>query len=212
MTDRVRVVNLANSLVMLAQGVPFLHAGQDMLRSKSGDSNSFDSGDWFNLLDFSYESNGWARGLPPAWDNEANWPWIGPLLDDPAMAPGSDAIRAANAHLKEMLHIRKSSSLFRLESAAEVIGRLSFHNTGPDQVPGLIVMRLVGDDEAIIVLFNASAQAQAFALEGAAGFELHPVQRASSDPVVRRARVEQATETFHVPARTVAVFKSVGSD
>ena len=32
MADRVRAVNLANSLVMLAQGVPFFHAGQELLQ------------------------------------------------------------------------------------------------------------------------------------------------------------------------------------
>ena len=35
MDDRVRVVNMANSLIALGQGVPFFHAGQDLLRSKS---------------------------------------------------------------------------------------------------------------------------------------------------------------------------------
>ena len=36
--DRVRVQNLANSLVAFGQGIPFFHAGQEMLRSKSLDS------------------------------------------------------------------------------------------------------------------------------------------------------------------------------
>jgi pullulanase-type alpha-1,6-glucosidase len=206
MSDRVRVVNLANSIVALAQGIPFFHAGQDMLRSKSFDSNSFDSGDWFNLLDFSYETNGWARGLPPAWDNEANWPYAGPLLADPDMLPGSLDIRAANIHLKEMLQIRKSSELFRLETADEVIQQVSFHNTGLDQVPGLIVMQLRGDDEVVMVLFNVTTQAQTFHLEGASGFKLHPVQQVSIDPVVRGASFDQAIAAFNVPERTVAVF------
>jgi pullulanase-type alpha-1,6-glucosidase len=206
MDDRLRVVNLANSIVASAQGIPFFHAGQDMLRSKSFDSNSFDSGDWFNLLDFSYESNGWARGLPPAWDNEANWPLAGPMLADPEMAPRSAEIRAASAHLEEMLRIRKSSPLFRLGSSEEIIDSVSFHNTGPDQVPGLIVMRLDGDSESIVVLFNATTQAQSFALEDDSGYELHPVQRASSDPVVRQSRFDPVQSVFLVPARTTAVF------
>jgi len=40
------------SLVALGQGVPFFLAGDDLLRSKDMDNNSFDSGDWFNKLDF----------------------------------------------------------------------------------------------------------------------------------------------------------------
>jgi pullulanase-type alpha-1,6-glucosidase len=210
MDDRVRVVNLANSIVMLAQGVPFFHAGQDMLRSKSLDSNSFDSGDWFNLLDFSYETNGWARGLPPAWDNEANWLVGAPLLGNPGFSPRRNDILAANAHMKEMLRIRKSSERFRLRTAGDVMEQLTFHNTGPDQVPGLIVMQLEDDtNETIVVLFNATTQAQSFTLDRALGFHLHPVQQNSGDPVVRAARFEDRTKRFNVPARTTAVFIAI---
>ena len=46
--DRVRMQNLGLDLVMYSQGVPFFHAGGDMLRSKSLDRDSFNSGDWFN--------------------------------------------------------------------------------------------------------------------------------------------------------------------
>ena len=73
MADRVRMQNLGNSLVMLSQGVPFFQAGDDMLRSKDMDRNSYNSGDWFNRLDFTYETNNWGVGLPPA-DNQGNCP------------------------------------------------------------------------------------------------------------------------------------------
>jgi pullulanase len=63
--DRVRMNNLAISLVMFSQGVPFFHAGDDLLRSKSLNPNSYDSGDWFNQLDWTYQSNNWGVGLPP---------------------------------------------------------------------------------------------------------------------------------------------------
>jgi pullulanase-type alpha-1,6-glucosidase len=212
MADRVRVVNLANAIVALAQGVPFFHAGQEMLRSKSMDSNSFDSGDWFNLLDFSYADNGWARGLPPAWDNEANWPVAGPLLADPAMKPGPEAIQSAVAHFREMLQIRKSSGLFRLRTAQDISRRLGFHNTGPGQVPGLIVMALRGDEgEAVVVLFNATPEEQVFRHSGGGAFHLHPVQQTSRDMIVRSSKFNAVTGTFRVPARTVAVFEALVS-
>jgi len=44
---------LATAMVILAQGVPFLHAGQEFYRSKKGDENSYRSGDEINLLDWS---------------------------------------------------------------------------------------------------------------------------------------------------------------
>ena len=89
MDVRVRLHNMAVSTVMLSQGVPFFHAGQDLLRSKSLDRNSYDSGDWFNKLDFTYNSDNWGVGLPQAGDNQSNWPILQPLLANLAMNPGA---------------------------------------------------------------------------------------------------------------------------
>jgi pullulanase len=41
---------LASSIPLLAQGIPFIHAGQEFQRSKNGDSNSYQSGDEINSL------------------------------------------------------------------------------------------------------------------------------------------------------------------
>lgn len=209
--DRVRVQNMGNAIVALAQGIPFFHAGQDMLRSKSTDRNSYDAGDWFNLLDFSYSENGWGRGLPLQGDNEANWEVTTSLLANPDLAVGNKEITAAVRNMRELMHIRSSSKLFRLQSAVQVMSQLAFHNTGPDQILGLIVMSL-RDEEGIkhVVIFNASTQEQSYTLEEVAGdkFKLHQVQRTSSDHVVRRSSYDKKLGTFTVPARTTAVFNS----
>jgi pullulanase-type alpha-1,6-glucosidase len=204
-SDRMRAQNLATSLVILAQGVPFLHAGQDILRSKSLDRNSYDSGDWFNLLDFSLGSNGWGRGLPPKQDNAASWPVQRSLLADRRIAVGPAQIRAAAAHAREMLAIRRSSPLFRLRTAEEIAKRLSFHNVGPAQIPGLIVMSLKGEDGVeIVTIFNSTPGDMTFALDLGRPFKLHPIQQASSDPFLRKAAY--ANGRFRTPARTTAVF------
>jgi len=204
MAERVRAQNLATSLVLLAQGVPLLHAGQELLRSKSLDRNSYDSGDWFNLLDFSFSENGWGRGLPPRWDNAANWSVAGPMLADPTLEPDAAAIRSARAHVLEMLAIRRSSPLFRLRSGEAVKQALRFHNTGPGQVPGLVVMSIEWEGAAAVALINAATVDRHFGPGLAGDFELHPVQQRSHDPRTREARFEQGL--FHVPARTASVF------
>ena len=71
MAQRVRMQNLGNSIVMLSQGVPFFQAGDDLLRSKSLDRNSYNAGDWFNALDWTGQTTHWGRGLPLAGDNES---------------------------------------------------------------------------------------------------------------------------------------------
>ena len=131
--DRIRMNNLTLDLAMLGQGVPFFHAGDELLRSKSLDRNSYNSGDWFNKLDFTYTSNHWAVGLPPAGDNADKWPIIQPLLADEKLKLQPPEIQSALTHFEEMLKIRKSSKLFRLETADQIKQHLSFYNTGPDQ-------------------------------------------------------------------------------
>jgi len=213
---RARMQNMGISLETLSQGVVFYHAGIDMLRSKSFDKNSYNSGDWFNKLDFTYQTNNWAVGLPPASDNQADYGVMQPLLADPALASTPDDIMSTVMHTQEMLQIRKSSKLFRLETAEEIQNRLTFYNVGPDQLPGVIVMSLsdmVGDDldsncEQIIVIFNATPDDLAYEIGDLANlaFELHPVLAASYDTLVQTASYDAATGTFTVPAYTTAVF------
>lgn len=53
-------IKLALSLVILAQGVPFIHCGQEFLRTKNGCENSYNAGDEINGVDWerkdSYDS------------------------------------------------------------------------------------------------------------------------------------------------------------
>ncbi len=44
--------NLGTTIVLLSQGVPFIHAGQEFLRTKGGDENSYKSSDEVNRLDW----------------------------------------------------------------------------------------------------------------------------------------------------------------
>jgi pullulanase len=76
-----------------SQGIAYFHAGIEMLRSKSMDRNSYDSGDWFNRLDWRFEDNHWGSGLPPKQDNAELWPLLQPLLADPAIKPTPAQIR-----------------------------------------------------------------------------------------------------------------------
>lgn len=47
-----QIHQLATSMVILSQGVPFIHAGQEFFRTKNGDENSYESADEVNLLDW----------------------------------------------------------------------------------------------------------------------------------------------------------------
>jgi pullulanase-type alpha-1,6-glucosidase len=217
MADRVRMNTLSLSTVALGQSPAFFHAGADLLRSKSLDRNSYNSGDWFNHLGWpgGTGGNGFGRGLPPKADNESRWPYARPLLADPALAPSAADVAAATAAAQDLLRLRFSSPLFRLGSAAEITRRVTFPIGGPGQTPGVVVMRIsdtVGADldptaKGVLVVFNATPGAATQTVPGLAGaaLTLSPVQAAGSDAVVRTTSWNAAAGAVTVPARTVAV-------
>ena len=220
LAQRVRMQLLALSIPALSQGLPFFHAGGEILRTKSLDADSYDSGDWFNRVDFSHRTNHWGMGLPIAEKNQERWPIIGPLIADRALAPSAAGIEAAFGTFRDFLRIRASSPLFRLHSAEDVQARVTFLNTGPRQTPGLIAMALSDAAEGrpalgskwsrIVVVFNASPEEARFAYPAFAqmALTLHPVQASGADEVVKQARHDRATASLVVPGLTTAVFVS----
>jgi pullulanase len=54
--ERINMHKLALSIVLTSQGISFLHAGTEFLRSKMGVENSFESSDSINAIDWSLKS------------------------------------------------------------------------------------------------------------------------------------------------------------
>lgn len=130
------------ALVVLSQGIPFLHAGDELLRSKCLDRDAYNSGDYFNRLDYAGADNNFGFGLPPASKNAEFYPFYAPILANAALRPSPAQIAATQAYVKELLRIRGSSKLFRLPTAFDVHRHVKFHNQGPAQVVGLLFMQL----------------------------------------------------------------------
>ncbi|MGW0122945.1 pullulanase-type alpha-1,6-glucosidase [Streptomyces sp. NPDC003327] len=205
--DRARMQVLAMATATLSQGPALSQAGSDLLRSKSLDRNSYDSGDWFNAIHWDCrDGNGFGIGLPPAADNKAKWGYGKPLLTDPDLTVGCAEIDGASAAYRELQTIRTTEPVFSLATAGQVQSALAFPLSGPAETPGVITMRL-GD---LVVVFNATPQgtSQKVADLAGKGYALHPVQATGSDSVVKSASYEAGSGTFTVPARTVAVFKA----
>ncbi len=213
--DRVRVQNLALAYAIFSQGVPFIHMGSELLRSKSFLRDSYDYGDWFNAVDFSKQSNNYNRGLPPAVKDQANWPLILQVLEK---NEGRDHVSPEQIHFAsrvftDWLKIRSTSRLFRLTNEEQIVSRVSFLNMGPQQVPGLIAMKindeLAGEDldgavSSIIVLFNNSLEHIQFSYRDAQDYSLHPVQVVGADKLILEASATSAG--FFVPRLSAVVF------
>ncbi|KOX20191.1 sulfonate ABC transporter ATP-binding protein [Streptomyces sp. NRRL F-6491] len=205
--DRARAQVLAMATATLSQGPALSQAGSDLLRSKSLDRNSYDSGDWFNAIHWDCrDGNGFGRGLPPAADNKPKWGFGKPLLTNPALTVGCAQIDGASAAYRDLQKIRATEPVFSLATTDRVRSALTFPLSGRDETPGVITMRL-GD---LVVVLNATPQAQSQKVTDLAGkgYRLHPVQAKGSDPVVKTAAHAKDSGTFTVPARTVAVFKA----
>jgi pullulanase/glycogen debranching enzyme len=215
MADRIRMNTIALAFPALSQTPSFWHAGADLLRSKSLDRNSYNSGDWFNTLDWTGADNGFGHGLPPQGDNGSKRSYQEPLLADASLKPTPEQVQTAGAAAEDLLRLRFSSQLFRLGTADLINRKVSFPVSGSaDAHAGVIVMRIndtVGADvdsklKNVVVVFNTTPSSVQQKVPGVSGLVLSSVQAHGSDAVVKTASWDGGSSTLTVPARTVAVF------
>ncbi|MEG2902564.1 MAG: alpha-1,6-glucosidase domain-containing protein, partial [Massilia sp.] len=214
--ERARVQVLGMAINAFSQGVAYYHAGIDTLRSKSLDRNSFNSGDWFNRIDWTYQDNFFGTGLPPAPDNAKDWPLFKPLLANAALKPAPADIAFARDAFRDLLRIRASSTLLRLRTADDINTRLRFFNTGPQQEPTVLAAWLDGKGypgagfAGMGYLVNVDKRAHTIKDATLRGkrLKLHPVHSApgAADKRALKARFDSASGTFTVPPRTAVVF------
>jgi pullulanase-type alpha-1,6-glucosidase len=210
--DRVRIHVLSQAIINYSQGIPFHQMGSDILRSKSMDRNSYDSGDWFNKVDFTLETHNWGRGMPPAWDNERRWEDIRPHLLNPNISVTTEHIEWAHHVFMDQLRVRYSTPLLRLAGADEVHERIMFHNVGPDQVPGVIAMSVsdgicAGENldpnyDGIFVLINARNEAFNYAVD-LTGYEVHPILKNGTDDALKN--IEVGAQGVMIPPHSALV-------
>jgi len=214
--ERARVQHLANAVVAFSQGIAYFHAGQEMLRSKSMDRNSYDSGDWFNRIDWTFTDNGFGAGLPPRQDNEGSWPLMAPRLADPALKPTAAEIVWTRDAFLDLLRIRSGSTLLRLRTAQDIRERLQLLDTGPQQAGSVVGAHIDGRGypgagfAAMVALINADTvprRVAAPALRGQA-WQLHPVLAAptAADRRAAQSAWDAPSATFTVPPRTAVVW------
>ena len=131
--DRIRMNNLAASICMTSQGVPFFQAGEEMLRSKplgngEFDHNSYSSPDSVNSLKW----------------NDLN----------------NETYRNVYSYYQGLIAFRQAHPALRMTSPEEVQEKISnltgldFNVTGFHIAPGAN-----GDESEIIVIFNPRSEA-----------------------------------------------------
>lgn len=127
--DRIRMNRLAAAFSILSQGVPFFHAGEEMLRTKPDgkggfDENSYRSGDEVNAF---------------RWEN----------LSKPDYAKTIEYYRG-------LIAFRKAYSSLRLKYRKEVVNAVEMLPYRDSQV---VVFKVTGEGQNILFIFNASTEA-----------------------------------------------------
>ncbi|MGM0774321.1 MAG: pullulanase-type alpha-1,6-glucosidase [Pseudomonadota bacterium] len=205
---QMQVVGL--SVPILSQGIPFIHMGSELLRSKSMERDSYDSGDWFNEVDFSYQDTAWNRGLPRQDKDGANWDLITEIISQFETGPTAREINYTREQVEKLLSVRNESELFRLQTAEEIGERLNFHNTGTDQLPGVILFSLDdGPDngmtdldsnvDQIVVVINSTGSEHSLDTSLTDSFTVMADTSPNESAAV-------TSGTFTVPGLSVAVF------
>ena len=220
MDDRMRMQVLSNATVALGQSPSFWASGTELLRSKSLDRDSYNSGDWFNAIVWDGSWNQFGKGLPVADKNADKWALMAPLLADAANLPSTENMKLTEAISLDLLRLRSSTPLFTLGDADLIKDKMTFPNSAETNTPGVIVMAIddrVGENvdanlDSVVVVFNSTTKTWEDEVDGFAGrdLSLSSIQADGADEVVKAATWSSGAAS--VPARSVAVFVEEGSD
>lgn len=133
--QRIAMDKLSNTIVLTSQGMPFLHAGVDFLRSKNGDENSYKSSDEVNGLDWKLKE-----------ENLDTFNYYKGLIELRKMYP------AFSLGTKEL--IQENLTFFDQTPESAIVL--------PDQMVGYSIKKGAGEstNDEIFVLFNGKLDAQ----------------------------------------------------
>lgn len=138
---RIKMDKLAAAIVILSQGVPFIHLAQDFLRSKP---NKFEDDQIPEDVNY-YSSNSYNL---PDFTNTVKW---------------NKKLKYKDVfdYYKALIRLRKSSSLFRMSTKEEVAEHLSFMETGDCN---FIKFMLANEKECFIIALNPYLEERRFSL------------------------------------------------
>lgn len=128
--------NLAAAIYLTAQGIPFIHAGEEILREKlnedgSRNHNSYNSSDFVNAI---------------RWDHLETEEYADTL-----------------AYYQGLIAFRKAHSALRMSTSAQISENIQATVVGSNVVAFLIDGNATGDDD-IFVIFNANSSAVSVSL------------------------------------------------
>lgn len=210
--DRQRMQQLLLALPLLGQSIPFIESGSELLRSKNGDQDSYNSGDFFNRIDWSGHENFWGEALPPAWKNQADWSFWEPRLRTPELRATPALVSQTKGYFKALLRVRQSSGLFKLNTPAEIANHLRFIDNDSNAEAGLIALYLQNSQESLVIFINASREGRIFNHDLLKrSWQLHPFFDEQIDAVLSEVQINSSLGSIWIPGRSTVILKGAGA-
>jgi pullulanase len=117
---RIKIDRLAQAVILISQGIPFIQGGEEFLRTKYFNHNSYNAGDYYNQL---------------KWDRKSKY---------------KDTFN----YYKGLIELRKKHPAFRMRTARQIKGHLSFFEA-PYGAVGFKITGFAEDSwEEIYVFYN----------------------------------------------------------
>ncbi|MBR7178760.1 MAG: type I pullulanase [Oscillospiraceae bacterium] len=123
---------MAAAYYITAQGVPFIHAGEEMLRSKPTEDAEGN---------FVFDHNSYSSG-----DGVNSFKWA--MLQD-------DMVAASYDYYKGLIAFRKAHPALRMTEQSEILAAMESLNTGSDQVVAILNKGGNGENAQILTIINA---------------------------------------------------------
>lgn len=169
MENKARMQGIAVASVMFGQSPVFDQQGTDLLRTKYFQNDSYNTGDFSNKVNYSYnEGNEFIPGaLVNKTKDAEDWNAILEVSEYNSDVGPDVKASMAKTYLA-MAEIRKDHNLFYLGDPELIKKHVSFLNVGSKQIPGLIVMKITkpegyeSQDKEILVMLNAAPEARSF--------------------------------------------------
>lgn len=134
--EKIAADKLSAALILLAQGIPFLHLGEDFLRTKPKRLDKEPEAIHESFEDNSYNS--------PDYTNSIKWGRKSQYCE-------------VYRYYRELIALRKETPLLRLSDAEEI--RQKLHFLKADDI-GVILMKLEDESDCIIAAFNPYREAK----------------------------------------------------
>lgn len=138
----------SNAMVLTAQGIPFIHAGDEFLRSKPDDGLTQPQYTRYGFVHNSYESTDTVNQM--RWDLKASPQGL-----------------AMNEYFKGLIGLRKSEPLLRLTSSQEIIEAIELFEDIPS---GVIAYEITNQDNRVLIIHNAQERNYRFNLPRQGGW------------------------------------------